>query len=50
MGVVPNMVVGTLKLELMQVYALIDSGANRSFIAYQIVDELHVLPSELNMG
>jgi len=49
-GVVLNMVVGTLQLELMQVYALIDPGASNSFIAYQIVDELHVLPSELNVG
>lgn len=46
MGVVPNMVVGTLKLELMQVYALIDSGANRSFIAYQI--EMNYMYCQVN--
>jgi hypothetical protein len=34
----------------MQVYASINPRASHSFIAYRIVDKLHVLPSELNVG
>ena len=33
----PNMVAGTLSLELMQVYALIDPEACHSFIAYRLL-------------
>jgi hypothetical protein len=50
MVVAPNVVVGTIQLELIQVYALIDPEATHSFIAYRLVDELHVFPSELNVG
>jgi len=34
----------------MQVYALIDPGASHSFISYRIVNNLHVLPSNLGVG
>ena len=50
MRVAPNVVAGTLQVKSMQVYALIDPRVSHSFIAYRIVDKLHVLPSKLNMG
>ena len=34
----------------MQVYALIDPRASHSFVAYRIVNNLHVLPSKLSVG
>jgi hypothetical protein len=34
----------------MQVYALIDPGASHSFVAYRIVNNLHVLSSKLGAG
>jgi len=48
--VAPDMVAGTLQLKSMQVHALIDHGVSHSFIAYRIVDKLHVLSNKLNMG
>jgi hypothetical protein len=50
MGASPYMVGSTLQLKLMQVHALIDLRASHSFIAYRIIDKLHVLPNELNVG
>ena len=50
MGVVPDVVAGTLQLDKMQVYALIDHGANHSFVSYRIVNNLHVLSSNLGVG
>lgn len=50
MRALPYMVGSTLQLKLMQVHALIDLGASHSFIAYRIIDKLHVLPNELNVG
>ena len=41
-GVVPNMVAGTLQLDTMQVYALIDLEASHSFVAHRIVKNLHI--------
>jgi hypothetical protein len=32
-GVVPDVVAGTLQLDTMQVYALIDPGASHSFVS-----------------
>ena len=34
----------------MQVYALIDPRASHSFVAYRIVNNLHVLSSKLGAG
>ena len=45
MGVVPDVVAGTLQLDTMQVYALIDPGASHSFVSYRIVNNLHMLSS-----
>jgi len=47
--VVPDVVAGTLHLDTMQVYALIDPGASHSFVAYRIV-KVHVLSSKLDVG
>lgn len=41
-GVVPDVVAGTLQLGLMQVYDLFDHRANHSFVACQIINDLHV--------
>jgi hypothetical protein len=49
-GVVPDVMVGTLQLDTMQVYALIDPGASHSFVAYRTVNNLHVLSSKLGVG
>jgi hypothetical protein len=49
-GVVPDVVAGTLQLDMMQVYALIDPGASHSFESYRIVNNLHVLSSNLGVG
>ena len=48
--VVPDVVAGTLQLNTMQVYVLIDPGASHSFVAYRIVNNLHVLSSKLGVG
>jgi len=50
MGAVPDVVAGTLQLDTMQVYALIDPGASHSFVSYRIVNNLHVLSSNLGVG
>jgi len=47
---VPDVVAGTLQLDTMQVYALIDPGASHSFVSYIIVNNLHVLSSNLAVG
>ena len=49
-GAMPDVVAGTLQLSLIQVYALIDPGASHSFVAHQIIRNLNVLSSRLNMG
>jgi len=49
-GVVPDVVAGTLQLDTMQVYALIDPGASHSFVFDRIVNNLHVLSSNLGVG
>jgi hypothetical protein len=49
-GAVPNVVVGTLQLDTIQVYALIDPRASHSFVAYRIVNNLYVLSSKLSVG
>jgi hypothetical protein len=49
-GVVPDMVAGTLQLDTMQVYTLIDPGASHSFVAYKIMNNMHVLSSKLGVG
>jgi len=49
-GVVPDMVAGTLQLDSMQFYALIDPGTSHSFVSYRIVNNLHVLSSNLGVG
>jgi len=49
-GVVLDVVASTLQLDTMQVYALIDPGASLSFVAYRIVNNLHVLSSKLGVG
>jgi len=49
-GVVPDVVAGTLQLDTMQVYALIDPRASHSFVSYRIVNNLHVLSSNLGVG
>jgi hypothetical protein len=41
-GVVLDVVAGTLQLGLMQVYDLFDHKANHYFVACQIVNDLHV--------
>ena len=33
---VPDVVAGTLQLDTMQVYALLDLGASHSFVAYSL--------------
>jgi hypothetical protein len=50
MGAVPDVVAGTLQLDTMQVYALIDPGASHSFVSYRIMNNLHVLSSNLGVG
>jgi len=47
---VPDVVTSTLQLDTMQVYALINPGASYSFVAYRIVNNLHMLPSKLSIG
>ena len=42
-GVVLDVVAGTLQLGLMQVYDLFDHKANHYFVACQIVNDLHVI-------
>ena len=49
-GAVPDVVAGTLQLDTMQVYVLIDPGASHSFVSYRIVNNLHVLSSKLGVG
>jgi len=49
-GAVPDVVAGTLQLDTMQVYALIDPGASHSFVSYRIVNNVHVLSSNLGVG
>ena len=49
-GVVPDVVVGTLQLDMMQVYTLIDPEASHSFVSYRIVNNLHVITSNLGVG
>jgi len=49
-GAVPDVVAGTLQLDTMQVYALIYPGASHSFVSYRIVNNLHVLFSNLGVG
>jgi hypothetical protein len=48
--VVLDVVVGTLQLDTIQVYALIDPRASHSFVAYRIVNNLHMLSSKLAVG
>jgi len=48
-GAIPDVVTGTLQLDTMQVYALIDPGASHSFVSYRIVNNLHVLSSNLGV-
>jgi hypothetical protein len=50
MGAVPDVVAGTLQLDTMHVYALMDPGASHSFVSYRIVNNLHVLSSNLGVG
>ena len=47
-GVMPD-VAGTIQLNTMQVYTLIDSGASRSFVLCRIVERLHVVPHKLRI-
>jgi hypothetical protein len=47
---VPDVVADTLQLDTMQVYALIDFRASHSFVAYRIVNNLHVLFNKLDVG
>ena len=49
-GAVPDVVAGTLQLDTMQVYSLIDHGASHSFVSYRIMNNLHVLSSKLGVG
>jgi len=49
-GAVPDVVAGTLQLDTMHVYALIDPEASHSFVSYRIVNNLHVLSSNLGVG
>jgi hypothetical protein len=39
-GAMPDVVAGTLRLGLIQVYALIDPGASHSFVAHRIISNL----------
>ena len=48
--VVRDVLAGTLQLDTIQVYALIDPGASHSFIPYRIVNNLHVLSNKLGVG
>jgi len=48
-GVVPDVVVGTLQLDTIQVYALIDPEASHSFVSYRIVNNLCVSSSNLGV-
>jgi hypothetical protein len=48
-GAVPDVVAGTLQLDTIQVYALIDPGASHSFVAHRIVNNLHVLSCKLGV-
>jgi hypothetical protein len=48
-GAVPDVVAGTLQLDTMQGYALIDPRANHSFVTYRIVNNLHMLSSNLGV-
>jgi hypothetical protein len=41
---------GTLLLNIMLVYVIFDPGASHSFISSRIVNELHMLPSKLDVG
>jgi hypothetical protein len=47
---IPDVVAGTLQLDIMQVYALIDPGASHSFVSYRIVNNLYVLSGNLGVG
>jgi len=49
-GGVPDVVAGTLQLDTMHVYALIDPRASHSFVSYRIVNNLHVLSNNLDVG
>jgi hypothetical protein len=49
-GVVPDVVAGILQLDMMQIYALIDPGASHSSVSYRIVNNMHVLSSNLGVG
>jgi hypothetical protein len=49
-GAVCDVVAGTLQLDTIQVYALIDPGASHSFVPYRIVNNLHVLSNKLGVG
>jgi hypothetical protein len=49
-GAVLDVVAGTLQLDTMHVYALIDLEASHSFVSYRIVNDLHVLSSNLGVG
>jgi hypothetical protein len=46
----PYFVQGTLLLNIMLVYVIFDPGASHSFISYRIMNELHMLPSKLDVG
>jgi hypothetical protein len=48
-GVVPDVVAGTLQLDIMHIYALIDPGASHSFVSYRIVNDLHMFSSNLGV-
>ena len=50
MGVVPDVVAGTIQVNTMQVYPLIDSEASHSFVLCRIVERLHVVPHKLRIG
>jgi len=49
-GAVPDVVTGTLQLDTMHVYALIDPGASHSFVSYRIMNDVHMLSSNLGVG
>ena len=49
-GVMPDVVVGTIQLNTMQVYTLINPGASHSFVSCRIVERLHVVPHKLRIG
>jgi hypothetical protein len=46
----PYFIEGTLLLNIMLVYVIFDHGASHSFISYRIVNDLHMLPSKLDVG